>query len=243
MGRREVATGSNPRSIHRLSALGVARLKKPGHYCDGGGLYLQVSVSRMRSWVYRFRREGRLREMGLGPLHVVSLADARELAARCRRMLFEGVDPIEARRAERAQQVAIAARSRTFDECTRAFIKANRAGWKNEKHVAQCMARKRNRCMDREPRRSRSSWSAIARLAAAGVAAPSARRLLPTAAALAGGGEPRPLAQLFCVVAPMLYSEETTLHVAAGRARHSGENPMDLSGYVARPVQPRRVIR
>lgn len=128
---------TNPRSIHRLSALGVVRMKKPGHYCDGGGLYLQVSPARTHSWVYRFRRKGRLREMGLGPLHVVSLADARELAARCRRMLFEGVDPIEARRAERAQQLAMAARSRTFDECTKAFIKANRAGWKNEKHVAQ----------------------------------------------------------------------------------------------------------
>ena len=51
--------------------------------------------------------------------------------------MSEGVDPIEARRAERAQQVVMAARSRTFDECTKAFINANRAGWKNEKHVAQ----------------------------------------------------------------------------------------------------------
>jgi hypothetical protein len=65
------------RSIHRLSALGVARLKKPGYYCDGGGLYLQVSPARTRSWVYRFRRAGRLREMGLGPLLTVTLTDAR----------------------------------------------------------------------------------------------------------------------------------------------------------------------
>ena len=125
------------RSIHRLSALGVARLKKPGYYCDGGGLYLQVSQARTRSWVYRFRRTGRLREMGLGPLFVVSLADARERAAQCRKLLLDGIDPIEARRTERAQQRATAARSRTFDECTKAFIKANRAGWKNEKHVTQ----------------------------------------------------------------------------------------------------------
>ncbi|MGF6856766.1 integrase [Paraburkholderia sp. CI3] len=137
MGRKEAVMSTISRSIHRLSALGVARLKQPGHYCDGGGLYLQVSVARTRSWVYRFRRKGRLREMGLGPLHVVSLADARELAARYRKMLFEGVDPIEARRAERAQQLAMAAHNKTFDECTKAFIKANRAGWKNEKHVTQ----------------------------------------------------------------------------------------------------------
>lgn len=124
-------------TIHRLSSLGVARLKKPGRYCDGGGLYLQVSMARTRSWVYRFRRKGRLREMGLGPLHVLSLADARETASRYRKMVFEGIDPIDARRAERAQQCATAARSRTFDECSKAFIKANRAGWKNEKHAVQ----------------------------------------------------------------------------------------------------------
>jgi len=68
---------STPRSIHRLSALSVARLKKPGHYGDGGGLYLQVSVSRTRSWVYRLRREGRLRD-GAG-------ATACRLASRCTR--------------------------------------------------------------------------------------------------------------------------------------------------------------
>jgi integrase len=133
MARLEAAIGT----IHRLSSLGVARLKKPGHYCDGGGLYLQVSIARTRSWVYRFRRQGRLREMGLGPLHVMSLADARETAARYRKMVFEGIDPIEARSAERARQHAIAACSRTFNECSKAFIKANRAGWKNEKHAVQ----------------------------------------------------------------------------------------------------------
>ncbi|MBU9597931.1 tyrosine-type recombinase/integrase [Burkholderia multivorans] len=124
-------------TIHRLSSLGVARLNKPGRYCDGGGLYLQVSVARTRSWVYRFRCEGRLREMGLGPLHVLSLAEARERAMRCRKMTLEGIDPIEARRAERTDQRAIAARSRPFDECARAFIRANRAGWKSSKHARQ----------------------------------------------------------------------------------------------------------
>jgi integrase len=125
------------RSIHRLSALGVARLKKPGYYCDGGGLYLQVSPARTRSWVYRFRRAGRLREMGLGPLLTVTLTDARARAALCRKLVLDGVDPIEARQKERAQQRVLEARTKTFDECTTAFIKANRVGWKNEKHVTQ----------------------------------------------------------------------------------------------------------
>ncbi|MFP6559455.1 tyrosine-type recombinase/integrase [Paraburkholderia sp. B3] len=137
MGKRKAQATRNSRSIHRLSALGVVRLTGPGYYCDGGGLYLQVSPSGARSWVYRFRHEGRLREMGLGGLRRVSLADARERAQGCRRQLGNGLDPVEERRRERAQRAAQRARTKTFDECTTAYIRANRAGWKNEKHVAQ----------------------------------------------------------------------------------------------------------
>ncbi|MDR8394896.1 MAG: integrase arm-type DNA-binding domain-containing protein [Paraburkholderia sp.] len=137
MGTRKAEATRNSRSIHRLSALSVVRLTGPGYYCDGGGLYLQVSPAGARSWVYRYRHEGRLREMGLGGLRCVSLADARERAQGCRRQLGNGLDPIEERRRERSQRAAQLARTKTFDECTTAYIKANRAGWKNEKHVAQ----------------------------------------------------------------------------------------------------------
>jgi hypothetical protein len=137
MGTKEACIATNSRSIHRLSVPGVARLRKPGYYCDGGGLYLQVSLAGTRSWVYRFRRAGRLREMGLGALLGVSLADARERAQQCRRQLGNGLDPIEERRKERARRYADLARTKTFDECTATYIRANRAGWKNEKHVAQ----------------------------------------------------------------------------------------------------------
>jgi integrase len=137
MGTRKAEATRNSRSIHRLSALSVVRLTGPGYYCDGGGLYLQVSPAGARSWVYRYRHEGRLREMGLGGLRRVSLADARERAQGCRRQLGNGLDPIEERRRERSQRAAQLARTKTFDECTTAYIKANRAGWKNEKHVAQ----------------------------------------------------------------------------------------------------------
>ena len=75
--------------------------------------------------------------MGLGGLLGVSLAAARERAQRCRTQLSNGLDPIEERRKERDQQHAQLARTKSFDECTAAYIKANRAGWKNEKHVAQ----------------------------------------------------------------------------------------------------------
>jgi hypothetical protein len=67
----------------RLTALAVERAKnKPGMHPDGGGLYLQVTANGA-SWVYRFMLNGRAREMGLGPLSLFGLKDARAKALEC----------------------------------------------------------------------------------------------------------------------------------------------------------------
>jgi hypothetical protein len=68
------------RKIGRLTALAVSRLSEPGMHPDGGGLYLQISKTGARSWVFRFKKDGHERYMGLGPFHAVSLADARQKA-------------------------------------------------------------------------------------------------------------------------------------------------------------------
>jgi hypothetical protein len=78
--------------------------------------------------------------MGLGSLNAVSLADARLKAAACRGLLADGIDPIAARDAERAQRALEDARAITFDQCAEAFITAHSAAWKNQKHVAQWKA-------------------------------------------------------------------------------------------------------
>jgi integrase len=80
---------------------------------------------------------GRPRWMGLGPLHIVGLADARNRAAECRRQRYDGIDPIEARRAGRRQVLLEAAKVVTFRECAAKYIAAHRAGWRNAKHAAQ----------------------------------------------------------------------------------------------------------
>jgi integrase len=123
--------------IHRLSALKIANVKAHGMHADGGGLYLQVGETGSRSWVFRFKKEGRTRDMGLGPLATVSLAKARELAAECRRVRLSRNDPIEARKTERVKAQLAAARSMTFDECRDAFIDAHKSAWRNAKHRAQ----------------------------------------------------------------------------------------------------------
>ena len=40
--------------IGKLTALKVAREKRPGMYGDGGGLYLQVAKAGTKSWIFRF---------------------------------------------------------------------------------------------------------------------------------------------------------------------------------------------
>lgn len=124
------------RSLNRLSATAVAKLKKPGMHADGGGLYLLIRGAQ-RSWVFRFRDGARLRDMGLGPAHTVSLADAREQATAARRQRLDGVDPIEARATVRAAAKAEKAATMTFRSAADAYIAAHRAGWRNEKHAEQ----------------------------------------------------------------------------------------------------------
>jgi hypothetical protein len=125
------------RKIERLSALAVSRAKAPGYYPDGGGLYLHITATGAKSWVYRFMLNGKAREMGLGPLHVVNLSEARGKAADCRRLRLEGIDPIEARKSQRDRTKLEAANSITFKECAAAYIKAHKAGWRNGKHADQ----------------------------------------------------------------------------------------------------------
>jgi integrase len=125
------------RGIGKLTALGVDRAKRRGYYGDGGGLFLQVSNSGAKSWVFRFKEGGRLREMGLGATHTVSLAEARENARECRRLLLGGIDPIEARKAARAQARFEAQNAMTFKACAERYIAAHKAGWRNPKHAAQ----------------------------------------------------------------------------------------------------------
>ncbi|MGA7809091.1 tyrosine-type recombinase/integrase [Bradyrhizobium sp.] len=127
--------------VGRLTALKVAKVKKRGMYADGGGLYLQVSGdgenTPAKSWIFRFTLRGRSREMGLGSFSIFGLAEARAKAAEYRRQVYEGIDPIEARRAHRAQAVLQAAAALTFKECTKQYLAAHSAGWRNAKHAAQ----------------------------------------------------------------------------------------------------------
>jgi integrase len=118
------------RAEKRLSARAVATLGA-GYHADGGGLYLQVTPTGARSWIFRFTLKGRRREMGLGPVAVIGLAAARERALEARRLLLDGTDPIEHRK-----RVHVA-RGATWGDCVDAVIRAQSAGWRNEAQADQ----------------------------------------------------------------------------------------------------------
>ena len=128
------------RTIGRLTALKVDKAKRAGMYADGGGLYLRVTHSGTKNWVFRFMLNGRPRWMGVGPVHTIGLAEARNRAAGFRLQRHDGVDPIEKRRAERLEARLDAAKAMSFKECAVMYIAGHRAGWRNPKHAAQWQA-------------------------------------------------------------------------------------------------------
>jgi integrase len=125
------------RAIGKLTALAVDKAKRRGYYGDGGGLFLQVSASGSKSWVFRFKDAGKLREMGLGANHTIGLAEAREKARECRRLRLDGIDPIEARKIARAEARLAAATATTFKDCAERYIASHGAGWRSRTHATQ----------------------------------------------------------------------------------------------------------
>jgi integrase len=129
----------------QLTAREVQTLKKPGHYCDGGCLYLQISDyigksgAGSKAWVFRYNSPitGRLREMGLGSIDTFTLAEARELARENRKLLARGVDPLEHKRARLAEAKAEHRSNQPFKVAAEAFLALHEVGWRNEKHKRQ----------------------------------------------------------------------------------------------------------
>lgn len=108
-------------------------MTKPGRHADGNGLYLVIDESGARRWLFLFRWQGKLKEMGLGGLSAVSLADARAKASEARRQLDAGENPIEARRKAKASQEAV----QTFGAFVDSLLPTITKSFRNAKHRAQ----------------------------------------------------------------------------------------------------------
>jgi integrase len=121
----------------KLTATTVRALKTPGKYGDGDGLWLVVTTRERRTWFLRYGRRGQTREMSLGDAALVTLAEARERAQAARRLLAQGIDPIDHRRAESRADSADGPPTPSFTEAAEAYIAAHEAGWRSPTHRKQ----------------------------------------------------------------------------------------------------------
>lgn len=125
------------KTTNKLTPQKIKALVKPGYHSDGAGLCLQVSKTGAKSWVFKYTRNGKSREMGLGSLLALPPDAARRLADEARLQLASGIDPIEKRRVDTAAATLAANSVRTFALCAADYIEAHRSGWKNAKHISQ----------------------------------------------------------------------------------------------------------
>lgn len=114
-----------------LTVKGVERAQA-GRHSDGNGLYLLVSPSRSMSWMLRIQVGHRRRDIGLGSVVVLSLAEAREKAAKLRKAAKQGKDPIAVRDKEKTEIP-------TFAKAAEACHEARKRGWK-DRHAEAFLA-------------------------------------------------------------------------------------------------------
>jgi integrase len=127
-------------AVNKLSATFVAKSTRTGFHNDGGGLYLQIAPGASgvtKSFVLRYKLNGRERWMGLGSVNVYSLTEAREQARQCRQLIHQGTDPITARKDRRATAKAEQAKRMTFKEAAAGYIEDNADSWRSEVHLNQ----------------------------------------------------------------------------------------------------------
>jgi integrase len=122
----------------QLTAIGVQNATKVGKHHDGDGLYLQISRSRSKSWVYKYQIDGVKHEMGLGSLRKLGLKQAREKVRQLGAQRLDGIDPLEAKQAAKAARkagkaAAVAAATLTFAQCADKCIAGLRTNWRDPK--------------------------------------------------------------------------------------------------------------
>jgi integrase len=206
------------RTTERLTALKAKRAKRGLHH-DGHGLYLQVTEGGQRSWVYRYMLAGRAREMGLGPLHTVSLKQARERARSARLLKLDGIDPIERKRAERAARQAADAKSKTFAQCVDDYFRDHANTWSA---------------------RYRSDWMSSLRQHAIPVLGPLPIAAIDTPLVLKA-------LRLIWNEIPETASRvrnriETVINWATAHHYRSGDNPAQWNGRLEHPLPTRRKV-
>ena len=198
----------------RLTARAAATTR-PGRHGDGAGLYLVVSASGARKWVFRFSFARKVTEMGLGSADAVSLAQARSKAREARELLDAGQNPIEARR----RAARIGAGKSSFGAVAEALMAAKQCEWRCAKHRAQWRMTLQTYAAPLYPR----PVDEIDTAAVLAALTPLWREKPETASRLRG-------------------RIEAVLDAAKARGLRSGENPAAWRGHLAHLLPKRKTL-
>jgi integrase len=134
-----------PKIAKQLNDLQVKRITRVGWHAVGGvaGLLLQVrkpakeGAQIPRSWILRVKVGDQRQPIGLGSYPQVSLAAAREQAAKLALEARQGVNLKAKKRAQRSSLIAAAAKNKTFRECAEAYMEAHSSDYSSDKHRKQ----------------------------------------------------------------------------------------------------------
>ena len=127
-----VMSGVKPKGRHqdkRLTAQGVRALDTPGLHGDGNGLYLKVRANGAKQWIQRIVIRDKRTDLGLGPVSLVTLAEARERALENRKLARAGGDPLAAKKGSMPLQ--------TFEFTARALHEFKKPTYRSVKHSNQ----------------------------------------------------------------------------------------------------------
>lgn len=112
--------------------------EKPYKLGDAGGLYVEVRPDGGKYWRLKYRIGGKEKRLSLGVYPEVTLARARDRRDDARKLLADGVDPSEHRKAVKAAGIELAANS--FEAVAREWFAKMKLTW-DERHAERLLAR------------------------------------------------------------------------------------------------------
>ena len=111
----------------------IEGIYQKGNHYDGDGLKLRVDKNINKNWIVRYQLFGTIREMGLGKYPFVTLKDARRKLFEVKKMIYDGIDPLEIKELQLEKKKKII----TFQKISDEFIKDFQVEWSNKKHIQQ----------------------------------------------------------------------------------------------------------
>ena len=218
-----------PKIAKTLSDLAVKRLTQPGWHAVGGvpGLLLQVREPAKpdqpipRSWILRVRVGSERKPIGLGSYPQVTLAEARQHAAKLVMEAKQGVNLLAKKRAQKSALLVAASKNKTFKDCALAYIEAHSSDYTNDKHRKQWASTL-----------EAYAYPIIGNMLVADLAMRDVKRVLEQETISADGSKGKLWFTKTETAKRLLNRIKTVLDYATVNEYRSGNNPAQWTGYL-----------